>query len=126
MSAPETCGGYCCERFHLRSNATLERVQEDAKMCPDDAERRFVADMLIPLGESTKDLDGNEGVALNWFTCKHFDTTTRLCKVYEQRPRMCRDFNMWWNPCGMSKCRLPKPEAPEYMHDSTISKELKP
>ena len=24
------------------------------------------------------------------YTCKHFDTETRNCKVYEQRPNMCR------------------------------------
>lgn len=31
-----------------------------------------------------------------YFTCKHWDEQTRLCGVYEDRPKMCRD-----HPCGV-------------------------
>jgi Fe-S-cluster containining protein len=123
MSPPETCGGYCCERFHFRHGQSLEEIKEDAKRFPEGHERHFIADMLIFIEKDPKDLDGDGTIPVNWFTCKHFDTTTRLCKVYEQRPSICRDFNSWWNPCGMSKCKLPKPSPPDY--ESSVKEVIK-
>lgn len=43
----------------------------------------MVADMLVPL---------RDGDAVLHFTCRHWDPASRLCTVYDRRPRMCRDY----------------------------------
>jgi Fe-S-cluster containining protein len=29
---------------------------------------------------------------VGWFKCRHWDETTRLCTIYDQRPWMCRIY----------------------------------
>ena len=63
MQVPE-CTGLCCSSFTLGEPELSDP---------------FIRDMLIDLG------DGH-------YSCKHWDTETRLCRIYEQRPQMCRDY----------------------------------
>jgi len=49
-----------------------------------------IRDMLIAKGKGE---DGYER-----FTCRFFDTDTRLCTNYENRPKMCRNYPDG-NPC---------------------------
>lgn len=113
------CGGGCCERFHFGHGETMETVQEKGRLR--GGEDQVIADMLIPLGVSTLDSDGEAGLPVFWFTCKHFDTTTRLCKIYEQRPSMCRTYNTkWWAPCGLKSCKMPKPERPPELKEEKV------
>lgn len=67
----------------------------------------FIYDMIIPLtlaearARYAADF-GDEPFATamggvvdensNLWTCRHWDTETRLCTVYESRPGMCRDY----------------------------------
>lgn len=58
-----------------------------------------LVDMLIPLTQdeavARRDrLGGPDGTLADrdWFTCRHWDETTRLCTIYPQRPHMCRDY----------------------------------
>ena len=113
-----SCGGFCCERFRLRIFAS-----SDESMSPEDLHRRAeeasvddpnkfrqVDEMLIYLGQS--DLNGNgqkDEKQSHWFTCRNFDITTRLCKIYESRPPICRRHGDD-QKCDYDKCKLPKPE----------------
>lgn len=107
------CGGYCCERFRFGNNYSPEWWKERLSKDYATQEERQIGEMIVYLGEAKTDSDGEEGVLTHWYTCKHFDTTTRLCKIYEERPRMCRDYNTKpWSPCGLKQCKMPKPEYP--------------
>lgn len=44
--------------------------------------------MLIPLGPA----DLGDGLLQDTFTCWHHDAATGDCRIYADRPRMCRDF----------------------------------
>lgn len=60
-----------------------------------------IAEMVIPLSlaEANDRLErfgsdreyGRESDG-HLYTCRHFDDDTRLCRIYERRPEMCRDF----------------------------------
>lgn len=89
-----TCEGGCCAVFFY--HGPEEAVSDDQK---------FIADMLIPLTiEEAKarlerfgldprpSLDDDERWEGRAFTCRHWDEESRLCTVYSQRPKMCRDF----------------------------------
>lgn len=107
----ETCGGYCCERFRIRNYLTsadqsfsLEQIQELAEGGSPDIKK--VAAMLVYLGKSKVNGNGLEDeVESHWYTCKHFDTETRLCKDYEERPDMCRNHGDIQG-CIFDKCQL--------------------
>jgi Fe-S-cluster containining protein len=54
-------------------------------------EADFIKDMVIWLGDYPKknEEDVHNGA---YYTCRHWDTETHLCKVYEKRPLMCKGF----------------------------------
>jgi Fe-S-cluster containining protein len=93
------CPGKCCAVFWLPWNPTA--LREHVPTLEDGA---FIADMVIPLGpdeaKARAERFGMSWPALNItdenadqvYTCRHWDETTRLCTVYEQRPRVCRDY----------------------------------
>lgn len=66
----------------------------------------FIKDMLVELDPSVAREKHRGWGFVGWepdegeryFTCKHWDPSTRLCTVYEERPKMCRD-----HPCGACK-----------------------
>jgi Fe-S-cluster containining protein len=124
---PKTCGGYCCERFQIPNRnygwyeneektyslEGLKRIVGDGTTCrPEDKQ---ILEMVIYLGYS--DVNGNgdrDPTKSHWFTCKNFDTVTRLCKIYETRPIMCRSYNeSCRQACGYTKCQMPKPVIPK-------------
>lgn len=105
------CGGYCCERFHFRTNDTPEQLKEWVSGPGALEANKQVVEMVVYLGESTLDADGEEGPSRHWYTCKHFNRETRLCTIYETRPAMCRNYNTKpWNSCGLKKCKALRPE----------------
>lgn len=95
MAAENGCNGNCCQDFILSySPAYMETLKENGN---DD--ERHTAGMVIYLGyydtdpdlfpEDHKRYEGNDA---HHYTCKHFDTKTRLCTDYENRPNMCRSY----------------------------------
>lgn len=94
-----TCSGKCCAVFNF-PRTPEELLQRD------DPESQFIGNMLIPLDREGGlarcekfEIDPPEGYGLvEWldaadrYTCRHWDEDTRLCGVYEERPRMCRDY----------------------------------
>lgn len=90
-----TCLAYCCEAFRIPVDA-LGWLWDEPENVRDG---HFLRDMLIELTpEEATDRHRSMGLhgwipdeGEHYFTCKHWDETTRLCTVYEQRPQMCRD-----------------------------------
>lgn len=96
------CSGQCCEVFFLpwkpdALQANQDRIEDGTK----------VAAMVVPLAETIKELprrlrrmlpamyhsDPAKIIEKGYFyTCKHLDPETKLCRDYENRPTMCRDF----------------------------------
>jgi len=107
-TAPDTggCTGACCAAFQLEY--TLRELR--TRKLQDGA---FIADMVIPLSpkearERSLRFGGN---ALPWpwkqrghhFACRHWDEQTRLCTVYEERPRMCSGYPYEGEPCELGE-----------------------
>ena len=89
----DKCDGSCCERFYI--GQSQEELAQLAIDYPDDPDSQEIAKMVILLGPS----DHQEGkVGGFWYTCKNWDDQTRLCKIYESRPQMCRDYP-YSSPC---------------------------
>lgn len=85
------CTGECCRRFVLYilpgRPATLAEVQA-AQHHPDNAP--FIK-LLRRINQSP------------YFRCVAWDRKTKLCTIYEQRPKLCRDFpyDRTCQHCGM-------------------------
>lgn len=115
-----SCGGYCCERFRIRSfNNGGDRSASPGDLMAEAAratgeyqvEALKVANMLVLLDYSringNGDLDDRPSY---WFTCKFFDKVTRLCTIYDTRPKMCRNHGTdLRQTCLYTKCRLLEP-----------------
>lgn len=101
----DRCDGACCEKFLMtKVPSDLLKMAEELRGLGSVSSRdegpeeiEFVADMMLPRGDNTK-----EGWAL--FTCRYWDQKTRLCSIYEWRPRVCRDYGAA-TPCEHPKCR---------------------
>lgn len=97
-----SCDGRCCVAFSLNAGAR-ERLQRQTET---NAESEFLLAMLVgPLtAEQVAERWAGlgEGYQPPWpyehtegkeaFSCKHWNTESHLCSVYESRPRMCRDY----------------------------------
>lgn len=93
-----TCPGLCCAAFYWPRTMTYMRKNK-GRMYDGDQ----IAAMLIPLTpkearERHERFGGTKGDGFRWkdrghhFTCRNWDEETRLCRVYKDRPTMCRDF----------------------------------
>lgn len=95
-----TCPGYCCAAFNWPR--TIRSAKKHAKEVLDGEQ---IANMLIPLTpkqarERYEKFAGRKvprGI-FAWkdrghhFTCKNWDEDSRLCKIYETRPQMCKGY----------------------------------
>lgn len=83
------CVAYCCTYTLIPANKTdIKRLARHFDVTPKQAERLF-----------TKKGDKENPRVLRHVDDKHFvtacmflDQKTRLCKIYEARPGICRDF----------------------------------
>lgn len=92
-----SCPAYCCEAFHIPTEA-VGWLWDDPEQVNDGP---FLREMLIELDPIEAQRRHRESMGLagwipdegeHYFTCKHWDTETRLCREYENRPAMCRDY----------------------------------
>lgn len=111
----ERCTGHCCRCFPVSS--TLDHLRSIAAN-PGNAsaaEAAQIADMLIPLGQRE---DGRE-----MYTCRHHDAETGDCRIYDDRPRMCRDYPYGksfehsectgpWSPLDLVQLRIEREPQP--------------
>jgi Fe-S-cluster containining protein len=119
------CGGQCCKRFYLPHAPDVFRSdylrwltnQNNTVLIKNDHcdnieafkyalrfnDIHIIYPMLIYLGSF--DFDPADGRKLNekvhHYTCAHHDGKTGLCRIYDTRPAMCRDY-----PYGVA-CRYP-------------------
>jgi len=115
--APDTdgCTGACCAAFYLPYTIRELRTRK----LQDGA---FIADMVIPLSpkearERSHRFGGNLEspwrLRGHYFACRHWDEQTRLCTVYDQRPRMCSGYP-YGEPCKIGEgctCTDDEPHA---------------
>lgn len=102
----DRCTGNCCEEFTISLGPTVEVILDRLRN-ENRIDGAYIADMLVPLRALTvgarkvssvdlvteEDVRDAPGGCWGWaFTCRHFDTTNRVCTAYEDRPQMCRDF----------------------------------
>lgn len=93
-----TCPAYCC--VVLPIVGTLEEIADDTE----DPDSPLIASMLEPLTHRqavarAKKFDvptpirkHEKGPDTLWYRCRNWDEETRLCRIYESRPEMCRDY----------------------------------
>ncbi len=112
------CSGHCCQAFTLP--LTPEYVDE-LKSAAEGAERgepwpshlrrytdddiAIVARMVRPLGRFPILTPAGHRFRspLEWYACEHHDSESGDCKIYETRPRMCRD-HPYGNTCNYVDC----------------------
>ena len=121
MATERTCDGRCCACFPL----SWEVAGPDGIASwhdPDGdplTERQFIADMLVPLNlpeaiSRWTELDLGpipqwiEHSPQNLYTCRHWDTDTRLCTRYDERPWLCRAYPYQSN-CQHEGCTYRQP-----------------
>lgn len=109
------CNSGCCDPV------VLAYSQSDVYRVPGVLEpenRRFVLEDLTPItrgaglrrasylkGGVTSGIIGGEIIMMFsfFYECRHFDTTTRECRNYANRPPMCRDFPWYGEPADETK-----------------------
>lgn len=73
------CTGECCSTLYFPG--THDQIKQHADILIDGWQ---IINMIDPTGEQS-----SKG---HHYTCKHWDQTTRLCTIYENRPFMCSDY----------------------------------
>jgi Fe-S-cluster containining protein len=98
VAIERTCDGRCCAVFPLSRQPRF--LLEPPGSASYDAV--FIADMLVPLTQYEAEKryhDLGYGTLPEFtqalYTCRHWDTETRLCTAYDQRPWLCRDYPYW-------------------------------
>lgn len=91
------CTGHCCRRFHLDPDA-VERLLHEPETLRDGVQIR---DMLLPTGEE------------DYWTCVNYDPEGTACKIYDERPEMCREHPPS-GACSYEGCTLSGDELKEY------------
>jgi Fe-S-cluster containining protein len=111
MDEIKRCTGHCCEIFYLPfTPKQLKAVRKLKKKKGMNIsikgnkainsrsgvmDIRQVAEMAIPISPSKEKITEHIGEKYaygKYYTCKNFDKETKNCKIYDLRPKMCRDF----------------------------------
>jgi Fe-S-cluster containining protein len=130
---PKTCGGACCRRFILQASPEELKMQYEAWLLSGHHGdfnyetkriRRGLGDrghvnispeiyllypMLGYLGYHDWDPCNpkkHHSIKSHHYTCKHHDSKTGLCTIYEFRPFMCRNYPNG-HSCPFPGCKLP-------------------
>jgi len=94
------CSGHCCRSFPVSASlAHLRAIASDPRRS-DREEAAKIADMLVPLGEEVRG-----GRLQTVYTCKHHDAASGDCTIYDDRPRMCRDYP-YRRACEHAECTM--------------------
>ncbi len=88
------CTGHCCDPVRLSADVAEKLFLGEHE----DPEKWVVQSMLeaewlhFPTGRM-------------YFKCIYFDEESRNCTIYEERPRMCRDYP-YDDVCGEDGCTM--------------------
>jgi Fe-S-cluster containining protein len=119
------CSGKCCAVFNFPVTPEQLLQRSEGREGPYPDEDRFLADMLVKLTPEEAmerglrhEVDPPTGFDLReWsehtgplYTCRHWDEETRLCTVYDQRPRMCRDYPYAGRCQHDCECKFTQPD----------------
>jgi Fe-S-cluster containining protein len=101
------CTGQCCQRIVVLG-LTYQDIREKAFANPEWKEIQQLRKML-----HTIERVDDERYHGDIFACKNWDPETRLCKIYETRPNMCRIFpyDMKCRYCGMTRPDAKYPDS---------------
>lgn len=91
------CSGQCCTKFCLGEAALDTLTTPDSYWKEPTTEYEQVRDMVIELEWHDSHV---------YCTCKNFDTETRRCIIYEDRPNMCRTHGEGKNKCTYEGCTI--------------------
>ena len=75
------CTGDCCREFPISGMTSTELTKAAERGYP---EILAIAAMVVPLNKTKC------GAPL--FTCRHWNTETKRCLIYNSRPLMCSDY----------------------------------
>jgi Fe-S-cluster containining protein len=97
-SVPE-CTGACCDPVRIHASAYLRlrldpSIDDDGPALLDMLEGPPDPDALLDLAVVDR-INGQRGIPGSvrlHLSCRHFDTATRRCGIYEARPRMCSSY----------------------------------
>lgn len=107
-----------CYQTRDASSETLSKLSEVSRTLLSSTSRsvripidiHLVYPMLIYLGEHDWDpcdpKKHHAGKKIHHYGCKHFDTKTNLCTIYDIRPMMCKTYP-GDNPCLFPGCKIP-------------------
>lgn len=105
------CGGHCCRAFDIGGMTPVDiaKMRQDYPKPEHDIHR--IGDMLIYLGlhHDRNPVDPSKPWGKgpsHFYTCKHLDTESGLCRDYENRPSMCSRYP-YGQRCTYSKCETP-------------------
>ena len=111
------CSGHCCVGFPVNMDSN-DHIQMAAKLSMwaktymasargwFSDEMRYIADMIIPVKEVVEP-DGEGERHYTRFNCKYFNSETRDCLAYDQRPTMCSRFPQYGDEtkkCDIDGC----------------------
>lgn len=95
--------GDCCE--FIATGFMLDEVINN----PDFSERDFILEHWTPVEppkENRNPLMSNKCFdGFMWYGCDLFDSETRLCKDYENRPQICRGYPNYHKPKDLISAR---------------------
>lgn len=117
------CTGLCCAAFFIYRTNQDQKDTIAELYASDDPSNIYIAKMLIPLTETEvkermlkfggtvpEHVEMKQG---QWFTCHHWDENTRLCKDYENRQNVCRDYPTLDYPVCEYGCSLEYRKEPD-------------
>lgn len=115
----DRCTGQCCEEFHLPLDlkgihdtvASHSLISTDS---PDYKAWKQIADMVIYLGPRPAPKNPDDEQFHN-YTCKHFDKEARVCRIYDDRPTMCKRHGTFYS-CNAAGCTLVPAKVPHAAH----------
>lgn len=122
----DRCTGHCCEMFslplspdelwgsyHQWKSGGVSLAKNDHSVARLFTDIHIIAPMVVYLGYSDKgaprvnpsdeELQGKPKQKYHWYRCKHLDSKTRDCTIYEFRPAMCRNYP-YASLCQYAQC----------------------
>ena len=110
QSKTNNCSGDCCSSFPIMG-MTFEGLAAWAMEVPGHTELQKIVSMVVPLEEAPAVCGRNGDQPWPRFTCIHFDPVNKLCRDYENRPRMCSEFpyDTTCNHCNLNRAEIEWP-----------------
>jgi len=102
----DKCMGHCCMDVGLFNSP--DELESLYQRCLYSTRKPLNIDLTYPMltfykKDRCHPSLGDVSADVYHYTCKHFDSETKLCTIYDIRPQMCRDYPEN-NKCDNPKC----------------------